>query len=58
MQDGYKKLLTDGRDDRVVLRISDMASVPLTDPNNYDFQVYKAWLERGNQPLPADNSEQ
>jgi hypothetical protein len=40
-----------------ILRLSDGASIP-PDPANTDYQQYLAWLEAGNQPLPADEVTQ
>ena len=31
-------------------------SIPF-DPANTDYQAYLAWLEAGNEPLPADQPE-
>lgn len=28
-----------------------------SDPANSDYQQYLAWLEQGNQPLPADEEQ-
>jgi len=36
-----------------VIQISDNASIPF-DPANVDYQAYLAWLDEGNEPLPAD----
>jgi hypothetical protein len=36
-----------------VIRLSDMASIPMT-PDNTDYQAYLKWVEEGNTPLPAD----
>lgn len=36
-----------------VFRIADEASIPF-DPANTDYQEYLAWIEEGNEPLPAD----
>ena len=37
----------------IVLRLSDMLSIPLIEGNT-DYQAYLKWLEEGNTPLPAD----
>jgi hypothetical protein len=36
-----------------VFCISDNAFIPF-DPANTDYQAYLAWVDAGNQPLPAD----
>jgi hypothetical protein len=36
-----------------ISRVDDNAFIPF-DPANTDYQAYLAWLEKGNQPLPAD----
>jgi len=36
-----------------VKRLSDNAYIPF-DPANTDYVAYLAWLEAGNQPLPAE----
>ena len=38
--------------ENVVKRVSDGAFIPC-DPNNYDYQMYLAWIDNGNKPLPA-----
>jgi hypothetical protein len=40
-----------------IKRIADNAFIPF-DPANTDYQQYLAWLEAGNQPLPADEVTQ
>jgi hypothetical protein len=55
----YKKTkLTFGQTElNCIIRISDGACIPF-DLANTDYQEYLKWLEKGNTPLPADNSPQ
>jgi hypothetical protein len=39
-----------------VERISDDAHIPL-DPDNTDYQAYLKWLEEGNTPEPAEDTQ-
>jgi hypothetical protein len=36
-----------------VIRTTDGACIPFA-PDNSDYQAYLAWVEQGNQPLPAE----
>ena len=50
----YKLVKTvDGETLDIVQRLSDTAFIPF-DPANRDYQEYLAWLDEGNEPLPAD----
>jgi hypothetical protein len=40
---------------QAVVRLFDDATVPF-DPANTDYQAYLKWLEEGNTPLPADDT--
>ena len=48
----YKLQTSEGRT-IAILRLSDMASIPLN-PDNTDYQAYLKWLEEGNTPEPTD----
>jgi hypothetical protein len=39
-----------------ICRLSDGASIPF-DPANTDYQDYLKWLEKGNTPLPAEETQ-
>ena len=39
-----------------VIRIKDGALIPF-DPANTDYQQYLKWLEEGNEPLPAEETQ-
>ena len=43
--------------DGMVKRLADNVFIPC-DPINNDYQLYLAWLDEGNTPLPADVPEQ
>jgi hypothetical protein len=49
--------LPDGTYPKIVLRVADNAFIPF-DLANGEYQQYLAWLEAGNQPLPADEVTQ
>jgi hypothetical protein len=52
------KLLKDkmGGEPCIVIRLTDAANIPF-DPANTDYAEYLKWVEAGNTPLPADESE-
>lgn len=41
------------QNDQQILRTSDGVTIPLHEGNR-DYQEYYAWLQEGNEPLPAD----
>jgi len=49
----YKLIKNTGGEIDCVLNINTKSSIPF-DPDNTDYQAYLAWLELGNEPLPAD----
>jgi hypothetical protein len=49
----YKLIKTLSDNTNFVLRLSDNAFIPFDDANS-DFAEYKKWLDKGNEPLPAD----
>ena len=53
----YRKLPKDetGRERQIIQRIEDMTSI-VFDPDSADYQAYLKWLEEGNTPEPADES--
>lgn len=54
----YRQLrLNDGTiSDKIILRISDLASIP-NNPENRDWQAYQEWLAQGNTPEPPPAEE-
>jgi hypothetical protein len=54
----YQKLIDPmtGQPAQCVKRVSDNAFIPF-DPANVDYVAYLAWVEAGNEPLPADTQE-
>lgn len=56
----YKKtsLMYGQSESTSVIRTTDGACIPTTDPTNTDYQAYLAWLDEGNMPLPADEPTQ
>ena len=46
----------EGAEAQCIKRLADNAFIPF-DPSNTDYQAYLAWLEEGNEPLPADEPE-
>lgn len=47
------KLLNGTLVEKQIRRVADNAFIPF-DPANTDYQQYLAWLDEGNEPLPAD----
>lgn len=46
-----------GVDDKLIIRVSDGALIPMVEGNT-DYQQYLKFLEEGGQPLPADDNGQ
>ena len=53
----YQKIELKGIEQQSIKRLSDNAYIPF-DPDNTDYQAYLKWLEKGNEPLPANTTEQ
>ena len=55
MKHTYKKVVDLQNNVRadVIVRIEDNAIIP-TDPNNYDYKVYLAWVAEGNEALVSE----
>ena len=50
------KLFTNNQDNvTVVMRVVDKMFIPF-DPQNSDYQQYLAWIEAGNTPEPAEET--
>ena len=49
----YKSIVTE---EELIIRLSDGVCIPF-DPDNTDYQQYLAWLEEGNQPEPAEETQ-
>ena len=49
----YKLVITPTGPSDLIFRVEDGVWIP-PDPANTDYQQYLAWLDEGNEPLPAD----
>jgi hypothetical protein len=45
-----------GVDDKLIIRVSDGALIPMVEGNT-DYQQYLAWVAEGNQPQPAEEQQ-